>query len=150
MSDSERKAPVMYVSWGGTGRSEALRAAVDRAGDAGLELRYLAILDNEEFGELSPTLTTMVEEELAWLLTAQLKMIDLQTGPDVRSMIDVRRGDVEEVIITAAKDLDCSLILLGAPLPKDLGAARRKSIDDLLASIRTETGADVEVVGPEA
>ncbi len=140
----------IYVSWGGTGRSEAVRAAVDRAGEAGQDLRYLAILDDEQFGDLSPALADTVRSELQWLLRAQLRMVNLQTDPDVKSTIEIRQGDVEDEVISAAKDLGADLILLGAPLPKDSGAARRHSIDELVEVLRRETGADVEIVGPEA
>jgi nucleotide-binding universal stress UspA family protein len=140
----------IYVSWGGTGRSEAVRAAFDRAGEAGQDLRYLAILDDEQFGDLSPALADTVRSELQWLLRAQLRMVNLQTDPDVKSTIEIRQGDVEDEVISAAKDLGADLILLGAPLPKDSGAARRHSIDELVEVLRRETGADVEIVGPEA
>ena len=140
----------IYVSWGGTGRTEAVRAAIDRASEAGQDLRYLAILDDEQFGDLSPALADMVGSELQWLLRAQLRMVNLQTDPDVKSTIEIRQGDVEDEVIRAAQDLGADLILLGAPLPKDSGAARRHSIDELVEVIRRETGADVEIVGPEA
>jgi nucleotide-binding universal stress UspA family protein len=68
----------------------------------------------------------------------------------VKSTIEIRQGDVEDEVISAAKDLGADLILLGAPLPKDSGAARRHSIDELVEVLRRETGADVEIVGPEA
>jgi len=140
----------IYVSWGGTGRGEAVRAAVDRAGEAGQDLLYLAILDDEQFGDLSPALADTVRSELQWLLRAQLRMVNLQTDPDVKSTIEIRQGDVEDEVISAAKNLGADLILLGAPLPKDSGAARRRSIDELVEVLRRETGADVEIVGPEA
>ena len=140
----------IYVSWGGTGRGEAVRAAVVRAGEAGQHLRYLAILDDEQFGDLSPTLADTVRSELKWLLRAQLRMVNLQTDPDVKSTIEIRQGVVEDEVISAAKDLGADLILLGAPLPKDSGAVRRHSIDELVEVLRRETGADVEIVGPEA
>jgi len=140
----------IYVSWGGTGRGEAVRAAVDWAGEAGQDLLYLAILDDEQFGDLSPALADTVRSELHWLLRAQLRMVNLQTDPDVKLTIEIRQGDVEDELISAAKDLGADLILLGAPLPKDSGAARRRSIDELVEVLRRETGADVEIVGPEA
>lgn len=138
----------VYVSWGGTGRGEAVRAAVDRAGEAGQNLRYLAILDENQFGDLAPGLSDMVISELEWLLAAQMRMVDIQTEPDVRSMIEVRRGDVEDITIDVARRVGADLILLGAPVPTDSLAVRRKSIDELIAALRQGTGADVEIVGP--
>lgn len=140
---------VVYVSWGGTGRGEAVRAAFDRAGEAGKKLRYLAILDDEQFGELSPALAESVRSELDWLLQAQLRMVDLQTEPVVEPTIDIRQGDVEEVAVAVVKEVGSDLILLGAPLPMDPRAARRQSIDELVDALREQTGADVEIVGPE-
>ena len=140
---------VIYVSWGGTGRSEALRAAFERVGDAQADLRYLAILDDDQFGDLTPALSKTVKSELEWLLAAQLRMIDLQTEQDVGFTIDVRQGDVEDVTLAVAKESGAELILLGAPLPDDHGAARRASIEDLVDAIRSQTGVAVEIVGPE-
>jgi len=140
---------VVYVSWGGTGRGEAVRAAVDRAGEAGKRLRYLAILDDEQFGELSPALAESVRSELDWLLQAQLRMVDLQTEPDVEPTIDIQQGDVEDITVSVVNELGSDLILLGAPLPTDPRAARRQSIDELVDALRSQTGAAVEIVGPD-
>ncbi|MFT7475189.1 MAG: nucleotide-binding universal stress UspA family protein [Verrucomicrobiales bacterium] len=140
---------VVYVSWGGTGRSEALRAAFERVGDARSDLRYLAILDDDQFGDLTPALSETVKSELEWLLAAQLRMIDLQTEQDVAFTIDVRQGDVEDVTLAVAKETAAELILLGAPLPANHGAARRMGIEELVDALRSQTGADVEIVGPE-
>jgi nucleotide-binding universal stress UspA family protein len=140
---------VVYVSWGGTGRSEALRAAFERVGDARSDLRYLAILDDDQFGDLTPALSETVKNELEWLLAAQLRMIDLQTEQDVGFTIDVRQGDVEDVTLAVAKETAAELILLGAPLPTNHGAARRTGIEELVDALRSQTGADVEIVGPE-
>lgn len=141
---------VVYVSWGGTGQGEAVRAAVDRAGEAGQKLRYLAILDDDQFGELSPALAEAVRSELDWLLHAQLRMINLQSEVDVQPIIDIRQGDVEDITVAAVQDAGSQLILLGAPLPTDPRAARRQSIDELVDALREQTGAAVEIVGPES
>lgn len=139
----------IYVSWGGTGRGEAIREAFERVGSAGLSLRYLAILDDDQFGDLTPTLTDMVQSELEWLLAAQLRLVDLQTQADVQFEIDVRHGDVEVVTLEVAQETDADLILLGAPLPENPGPARRATIAEFVAVLLDQTTADVEIIGPD-
>jgi nucleotide-binding universal stress UspA family protein len=139
----------IYVSWGGTGRGEAIREAFERVGEAGLSLRYLAILDDDQFGDLTPTLSAMVQSELEWLLAAQLRLVDLQTQPDVGFIIDVRHGDVEDVTLEVAQETEVDLILLGAPLPENPGPARRATIAEFVTALREQTMADVEIVGPD-
>ena len=140
----------VYVSWGGTGRGAAVRAAVDRAGEAGQNLRYLAILDTDRFGDLSPGLVEVVESELAWLLSAQLRLVNIQTDPDVHSSIEIRQGDIEDECIEVCERIGADLILLGAPLPANPASSRRHSIEELVDALREGTGADVEIVGPES
>lgn len=149
--DPSRGNPVpeaVYVSWGGTGRSEAVRSAFDRVGKVGLGMRYLAILDDEQFGDLTPSMTRMVREELEWLLAAELRLVDLQTKYDVAATIDVREGDVEDVVVEVTNESSAKLILLGAPLPSNPRALRRNSIEELIVALQESTGAEVEIVGP--
>lgn len=144
------KKDTIYVSWGGTGRGAAVREAVLRAGAAGQNLRYLAILDKHMFGDLSPKLSEMVKAELSWLLNAQLRMIDLQTDPDVHATIDIREGEIETNVVEVAKNSNADLILLGAPLGGLYHQSERRNIDELVDYLRDETGADVEIIGNES
>jgi len=139
----------LYVSWGGTGRGAAVRAAVKRAGEAGQNLRYLAILDDDQFGDLNPKLAEMVAAELTWLLKAQLRMIDLLTEPDVEATVEICHGDIEYHVAEVAARIGADLILLGAPLGKRLAASGRKDRLQLVEALRNATGADVEIVGDE-
>ena len=139
----------IYVSWGGTGRGAAVRAAVKRAGEAGQNLRYLAILDDDQFGDLTPKLAEMVRAELTWLLQAQLRMIDLLTEPDVSASIEICHGEIEYNVIEVAKRTEADLILLGAPLGRRLAGTGRKNSDELVQALRLATGADVEIIGSD-
>jgi len=139
----------IYVSWGGTGRGAAVRAAVRRAGEAGQNLRYLAILDDDQFGDLSPKLETMVAAELTWLLKAQLRMIDLLTEPSVEATVEICSGDIEYNVTQVAARTGADLILLGAPLGKRLAKSVRKDSLELVEALRQATGADVEIVGDD-
>lgn len=139
----------IYVSWGGTGRGAAVRAAVCRAGEAGQNLRYLAILDDDQFGDLSPKLAEMVSAELTWLLKAQLRMIDLLTEPDVVATVEICHGDIEYNVTEVARRIDADLILLGAPISGRLLNSARKDSAELLEALRWATGADVEVIGDD-
>jgi len=148
MADKTGKE-TLYVSWGGTGRGAAVRAAVKRAGEAGQNLRYLAILDDDQFGDLNPKLAEMVAAELTWLLKAQLRMIDLLTEPAVEATVEICHGDIEYHVVEVATRIDADLILLGAPLGKRLAASGRKDRLQLVEALRNATGADVEIVGDD-
>ena len=137
----------LYVSWGGTGRGAAVRAAMHRAGEAGQNLRYLAILDDDQFGDLTPKLSEMVSAELTWLLEAQLRMIDLLTEPAVKAAIEICHGDIEYNVTQVASRIDADLILLGEPLGKRLTSSKRKDSSELVEALSQATGAYVEIVG---
>lgn len=137
----------IYVSWGGTGRGAALRAAVRRAGEAGQNLHYLAILDDDQFGDLTPQLADMVAAELTWLLKAQLRMIDLLTEPAVAATVEICHGDIEYNVTQVASRISADLILLGAPLGGRLAGSGHRKRSELLEALQQATGADVEIVG---
>jgi len=139
----------IYVSWGGTGRGAALRAAMRRAGEAGQNLHYLAILDDDQFGDLTPKLADMVAAELTWLLKAQLRMIDLLTEPAVAATVEICHGDIEYNVTQVASRIDADLILLGAPLDSRLTEYGRRNSSELLEALRQATGAGVEIVGDD-
>lgn len=139
----------IYVSWGGTGRGAALRAAVRRAGEAGQNLHYLAILDDDQFGDLTPKLADMVAAELIWLLKAQLRMIDLLMEPAVAATVEICHGDIEYNVTQVSSRMDSDLILLGAPLGGRLAGSERRNSTELLEALQLATGADVEIVGDD-
>ncbi len=144
------KKETMYVSWGGTGRGVAVRAAMRRAGKAGQNLRYVAILDDEQFGDLTPKLAEMVTAELTWLLKAQLRMIDLLTEPEVLAEVEICYGDIEYNVREVAARIDADLILLGAPLKQRLARSEHNESAGLIDALRAATGADVEIVGDDS
>lgn len=144
------KKETIYVSWGGTGRGAAVRAAVRRAGENGQNLRYLAILDDNQFGDLTPKLADMVSAELTWLLKAQLRMIDLLTEPAVEATVEICNGDIEYNVARVAARIQADLILLGAPIGKRLTGSSRKDSTELLDALRRVTGADVEIIGDDS
>lgn len=139
----------IYVSWGGTGRGAAVRAAMRRAGNAGQNMRYLAILDDGQFGDLTPRLAEMVTAELSWLLQAQLRMIDLLTEPKVETEVEICHGDIEYNVREVAARTGADLILLGAPLRQKPGDFGHRDITALIDLLRAETGADVEIIGDD-
>lgn len=137
---------LIYVSWGGTGRGAALRAAYEQAAEAGQGLTYLAILDPPSFADLDRALTALVVDELEWLLNAHIRTVAEASFQQVKSMrVIVRTGEVDDEVERLAKETGAAAIVLGAPI--DIAGT---SVDDLMHALRTRTGVEVRIVDPDA
>ncbi len=134
---------IVYVSWGGTGRSSALRTAVLTAQDADKPLVYLALLDNDSFSDLDQSMLDLVADELEWVLEAQIEMTTAQVGaPLVPVRLIVRFGDVVVEVADVVAQLEKPRILVGAPVP----VAGHESVTDLVAALRQATNCEVELI----
>ena len=143
-------AELVYVSWGGTGRGDALRAAFLEAAQKDLDLVYLAILDARTFVGVDDVLSGAMASELDWLLRAQIRMIKSELGVDgVEARVVVRRGDVEEEIAAFVRDTGAEEVLVGAPVIVPRTVQRAEGLDDLVGDLTRDTGVDVSVIGPE-
>ncbi len=137
---------LIYVSWGGTGRGAALRAAYEQAADAGQSLTYLAILDPPHFKDLDKNLIALVVDELEWLLNAHMRTVAEASYKRVETTrVLVRTGEVDDEVVELAMLTGAASIVLGAPI--DVGGT---SVSNLVASLRIRTGAAVSIVDPEA
>lgn len=154
MSSEPQSAPgntkatgeLIYVSWGGTGRGAALRAAYEQAADADQTLTYLAILDPPHFADLDGSLLTLVVDELEWLLNAHMRTVAAASPKQVESTrIIVRTGEVDDEVISLTQSSGADSIVLGAPIATASGT----TVDELVASLRERTGVDVSVVDPD-
>lgn len=132
---------LIYVSWGGTGRGAALRAAYEQAADAGQSLTYLAILDPPHFADLDDSLLGLVVDELEWLLSAHVGTVAEASYGDVDTRVIVRTGEVDDEVESLVKSSGADAVIIGAPVTID-GAP----IDDLVASLEQRTGVSVTVV----
>lgn len=133
MSDPE----LLYVSWGGNGAIAALRSAFEAALERSAPLLYLAILDEEHFGDLDASYLTLVVDELEWILDAQMTLIaDQLDAEGHRTRILVRVGDVLDEIDDVVKASEVEAILV----PSDVAES--------MNSILTRTGIEVEAVAP--
>jgi len=135
---------LIYVSWGGTGRGAALRAAYERAADSGMGLVYLAILDPPHFKDLDRPLLATVVEELEWLLEAHVRMVKAAAHRSIPTRVLVRSGEVGDEVQYLADAIDAEIVLVGAPV----AVSGWDSIDDMMASLASRTGATVELVDP--
>lgn len=144
--NAEAPGELIYVSWGGTGRGAALRAAYDQAADAGQSLTYLAILDPPHFSDLDRGLIDLVAEELQWLLNAHMRTVAEASYQQVESSrVIVRVGEVDDEVEALAKATDAKAIVLGAPV--DIGS---RPVSDLMAALQTRTGLPVAIIDPDA
>lgn len=106
---------LIYASWGGQGHSSALRTAVQRASETGQRLTYLAILDEDTFGEIDAALADSVATELQWLLEAQLRLVLNEAGIgqlDTRAVVE--QGDVRHEIEHFIDATGATEVLFGA------------------------------------
>jgi len=135
---------LIYVSWGGSGRGAALRAAYERAADADQGLVYLAILDPPHFKDLDGHLLELVVEELEWLLEAHVRMVKTAAYRSIPTRVLVRTGEVDDEVESLASAIRADTVLVGAPV----AATPWGSIEEMIVSLRTRTGATVELVDP--
>lgn len=144
VTNADGIAELIYVSWGGSGRGAALRAAYERAADSDLGLVYLAILDPPHFKDLDGPLLAVVVEELEWLLEAHLRMVKASAYRSIPTRVLVRTGEVDDEVEYLASAIDAETVLVGAPV----AVSRYSSIEEMMASLRNRTGATVELVDP--
>ena len=146
MSDSDDIGELIYVSWGGTGRGAALRAAYDEAADADQSLTYLAILDPPHFADLDSSFIRLIIDELQWLLNAHMQTVAEASYKQVETTrVIVRTGEVDDEVIELAQTSGAESIVLGAPV-----AVGGSSVEELVAALRDRTGVPVSVVDPDA
>lgn len=136
---------LLYVSWGGTGRAATVRQALGRAGSSGRGLAYLAILDDSAFGDIDESMMALAQEELAWLLDAQLELTRSQTNlDDVPVRVLVRAGDVADRVAEAVEATAPAEVLIGAPV----GLTATGAVADLVAVVRHRVDVPVEIIEP--
>ena len=137
---------MIYVSWGGTGRGAALRAAYEQAAEAGQSLTYLAILDPPNFADLDESFLGLVVDELEWLLNAHMRTVaEASFGQVESTRIIVRTGEVDDEVEALASSTQAENIVIGAPV--DVGG---KTVDELVGYLRDRTGVEVSIVDPDA
>lgn len=107
-----------YLSWGGIGNVDTLRAAAHQASDEGFELLYLAVLDDDSFGDVDDFVLTVVADELEWLLTVQLDLIKSELGvDDMASKVVVTSGELKQQAGDLAQKYDLDQVVIGASGP---------------------------------
>jgi hypothetical protein len=138
--------PLIYVSWGGTGRAASLREAVRRAMSESRPLVYLAVLDDQTFADLDHSMLALLADELAWLLDAQTELTRAELGAgDLPLDVWVRTGDVVELVCEAVAETGQTEILIGAPVP----VAGHESVQVVIDLIETRTSCKVTLVLPD-
>lgn len=139
---------MVYVSWGGTGRSASVREAMRwamAAADNDPGLRYLAILDDGAFGDLDDRTRRLVADELEWLLDAQLELMrDQLGGKGLPVEVIVRSGDVIEAVVDLMAERGPADVLIGAPVP----VAGHESVESMIDSLAARIKGTVSVVVP--
>lgn len=134
---------VIYASWGGNGRSGALRSAFEAAVERDVPLLYLAVLDGDHFGDLDDSYLDLVVDELEWLLESQLRLVaDQLDAEGHRARYVVHVGDVLDEITEVVAATEASLVLV----PADAQPSSSFGDGDLISTIAERTGTTVETV----
>lgn len=126
---------LLYVSWGGNGRTVALRTAFEAALERSKSLLYLAVLDEDHFGDLDQRFLSLVVDELEWLLDAQLRLVAGQLNAEGHpARILVRVGEVYKELSDVVNASNVDLVLVPA------------QVAETAAQITRITGVPVETV----
>jgi CPA1 family monovalent cation:H+ antiporter len=137
---------IAYVSWGGTGQPASLRRALRHASAGDRPLHYLAVLDDDTFGDLDRTALGLVVEELEWLLDAQLDLVRRQLdAEDLEVRVDVESGDLVRTVVAEVTRIGATDVLIGVPLPP----STEDTVAAICAAVTGSTSSRVVVVGPE-
>lgn len=142
-------AETVYLSWGGTGRAASFRAALAEASDADRSMIYLAVLDDAHFADVEADLLALAEEELRWLLDAQVDLTKRQAGrPGADVDVLIRVGAVADEVAGVLETLQATdgggdvELVVGAPVP----SSGDRSAAEVLASLEQQTGLPVRIV----
>lgn len=136
-------ADLVYVSWGGTGRAASLRSAMRTASQADRGLVYLAVIDQASFEDLDDLMVDLVQDELEWLLEAQIELSKRQIDArDLSVRVLVRRGDVDDHVADVVETLGETSVLIGAPVATEI----HESVAAMVESLRQRTGRPVALV----
>ncbi len=136
---------LIYVSWGGTGRAATLRAAMQIASEIDGGLVYLAVIDEGTFDDLDDSMVDLIENELEWLLEAQIELTRRQLNVEEEVRVVIRRGDVDDHVVEMVEALGETTVLIGAPA----ATANHESVAEMIEVLRERTGRPVELVEPE-
>lgn len=134
---------IVYVSWGGTGRGAALRAAMEKASANEKGVLYLAVLDDAHFADLDERFLAVVTDELRWLLDAQLEVTKTQLGvEDLPVRVLIQEGDVVEQAVDVIATLGDTEVIVGAPVP----LAQHESVVTLVEELRDRVPVPVQLM----
>jgi nucleotide-binding universal stress UspA family protein len=137
---------ILCATRGGEEGAATRAAAIDLARELNYTLVFLYVADASFLDRIAAPLVVDVEAELERMGRFQLAMARSQAASaGVEAEAVIRRGRLQAEIITAARDLDATIVVLGKP-----GGGAPVFDDDALRSfamrLQNETGAEVRVL----
>lgn len=137
---------ILCATRGGEASYRSQQEAISLAKERGDEIVFLYILNLGFLDKSAAPVVVNVEHELEqmgrfFLLMAKERAIE--QGVTVRCII--RRGEVREEIISAAKEEGATLVVLGRPAG-DLSAFEMSSLREFMNEIEAVTGAETVLV----
>lgn len=131
---------ILYLSLAGSGTSDTLEIALIAAVEAETTLRYLAVVDDDQFGDVDGATMTMVAEELRFLLRAHLVAVQRRLTASPEASVVIVRGSAMDAV--GSTDAIITEVLIGGPLTLDPDAER-----ELVAELARRSGTAVRVLG---
>ena len=137
---------ILCATRGGEASYRSQQAAISLAKERGDEVVFLYIINLSFLDKTSAPIVVNIEHELEqmgsfFLLMAQERAAE--QGVKVRTAI--RRGEVREEIIQAARDEGATMVVLGQPTGK-MSAFEMTSLRAFMEEIERETGAEAILV----
>ncbi len=130
---------ILYLSIAGAGTSDTLEQALIVAVEAETDLRYVAVVDDQQFGDVDNATRDMVAEELEFLLRAQLIAVRRRVTSCPDGHVVIHRGTAVDAMGGADDDVD--EVLIGGPLALDAAA-----VSELIEQLGRRAGAGVRLL----
>jgi len=108
---------IVYVSLAGSGTSDTLELALIAAAEAETELRCLAVIEDDQFGDVDTATMAMVAQELEFLLRAQLVAVRRRVTDAPAGHVEIHPGALADAL--GLPDSTIDEVLIGGPLPLD-------------------------------
>lgn len=131
---------ILYLSIAGAGTSDTLEEALIVAVEADSDLRYVAVVDDQHFGDVDDATMDMVADELRFLLRAQLIAVRRRVTSSPDGHVVIHRGTALSAV-GGADDDDVDVVLIGGPLALDAAA-----VSELIEKLKRGAGVDVRVL----
>jgi len=116
------------------------------AAEQGSELTFLHVIGGDDFYAQPERMREAIRLEMEWLLYAMVRVARDRAGAaDIESDVVVRTGDPRAEILAYVRELEPSLLILGAPREGQISLFHEASIEEFVTEVEA-LGVQVELV----